>query len=129
MARTSLTAMLSTATVDPSRLLAARLGVRIDEFAGLELARIHNHSFAGLAELIDVVALDVLVLDVEDARPIPFAERPELNVADDRLECCPVQVVGDFRLIESAHRADRLRKHLQLSIGKGRPESERVDAG
>src|SRR5689334_14652173 len=108
--------------------LTARLGKRVDKLSRLELGWVHDHGLSRLTELIDVVAADVLVLDIEDARLLPFTERAEFHVPDDGLERGLVQVVRDLRLIDCADRANRLRQDLQLRIPERRPESDWVDA-
>src|SRR5947199_5248949 len=95
-----------------------RLGQRIDQVSRFELRRIEDDGRARLAELLEVVGPDVLVLDEEDARLLPFPQRSELHVADDRLECGGVQVVGNPALIDAADGIHRLREDLHLRIGE-----------
>jgi len=92
--------------------LAARLGEGLDQFARLELLRIDDDGLAGLAELIDVVPLDVLVLNIKDPRLFPFAERAELHLADDGVEARIVQIRSELALVGAACCGDRLAENL-----------------
>src|SRR5215813_7401284 len=105
------------------------LGDRVDQIARPELRRIKDHRFTGLTKLVDIVALDALVLNVKDARFLPFAERAEFDVADDCLELGLVEIICELALVETADRRNGLSEDLHLRVGERRPKSERVSAG
>src|SRR5947209_723702 len=93
-----------------------RFGEWVDQLSRFEFGRIKNRRLARLTELVDVVALDVLILDVEDPRLLPLTQRAEFHVSNDGLELRLVQIVGKLALIETADRGDRLRQNLHLGI-------------
>src|SRR5437763_3812227 len=106
-----------------------RLGEWMDQLSGFEFGRIKNHGFAGLTELVDVVALDVLILDVENSGLLPLTERTEFHVANDGLELRLVQMIGKLALVEAADRGHRLSQDLHFGIREWRPKAERIGAG
>src|ERR1700722_10825486 len=113
-----------------SSLGLIRLREGITQRAGLELRRIEDDLRAWMRKLLDVVALHVLVLDGEHARPRPFAVGAELDLADDGLEGAVVDDVGDFRLVERSRLGDRLGQDVGRGIGEGRDViAERIGAG
>src|SRR3989304_4222828 len=63
--------------------LLLRLGVRVDQGAGLPVLRIEQHARPGLLELRDVAPLDVLELHHEHARLGPLAVGRALHLPDD----------------------------------------------
>src|SRR5450759_2071566 len=84
---------------------------------------------ARLAKLLDVVTGYVLILIEQDARLVPLAQRPELDLADDGVKFGLMSVFGELLLIDAAHRFERLLDHLHLGIGVGREQmAEYVDA-
>ena len=98
--------------------------------ARFQFGRVDNDLFAGLLELLDVGADDVLILHQQNARFGPFALRREADIADDGLERLLVNVFGELAVIEAAHRFDRLLEDLHFRVGEGRNvDAERVDAG
>jgi hypothetical protein len=74
--------------------------VGIDHLAGLVFGRPQDRLLGALAELIDVVRLDVLELRQELPRGAPFAVLAESDLADNGLERVAVQVGGELVVIE-----------------------------
>src|SRR5262245_51482015 len=71
---------------DFTRRPSARLLVGVDQLAGGELGRTHDGLRVHAAELLDIAALDVVVLHHQEARLRPLALLAELHVAHDGLE-------------------------------------------
>src|SRR5262249_17293511 len=106
-----------------------RLFVRVDHLARLVLRRRHHDLRRDVLELPDVVALDVLELDLQHARLRPFALGAEFHVADHGLEGAGADVVAELGIIEALGPFDRLRQHLQLGVAPRRHViAERIDA-
>ena len=85
---------------------------------------------ARLLELIEILATDMLVLDRQNARLLPFAERAELHIANDRLEARIVEMSGKFSLIEAAGRGYRFPQNLERGVGERSEEiTECIDSG
>ena len=82
--------------------------VRIDHLARLVLRRRYHDLGREVLELADVIALDVLELDLEHARLRPFALRAERHVADQGLERGLADVIGELVVIEAFRRRDCL---------------------
>src|SRR5262245_52556259 len=80
----------------PARVFRLVLGgrIRVDDVPGLELVRPHHDLLARPAELVDAVALDLLVLDHQRAPGGPLAVLAELHLADDGVELGGPDVVG-----------------------------------
>src|SRR5947209_4049885 len=92
------------------------LGEGVDQLSRFELRRIHDHSLAGLPKLIDVVALNVLILDIKNSGLFPFAEGTELHIPDDGLEMRLVQIVSELALIDAANCGDSLSQDLHFRV-------------
>src|SRR5437763_366937 len=112
-----------------ARLLAACFREGVDQLARFQLRRIQDHRLAGFPELVQIVAANILILDVENARPFPFAEWTEAHVTNDSLERTTVQIVGELALIDPADCFHGLTQNLQFGVSKWRPEAERIRAG
>src|SRR6185436_11429922 len=99
--RPATTALASRSQENTEPGLFQRGRIRIDQRAGLELVRIEHDLLARAAELLDAVALDLLVLDHQRATARPLAVLAELDLADDRVEFGRADVVRDLLLIEA----------------------------
>src|SRR5512135_1753940 len=88
-------------------------------FARFEARRIQNDLLAGLLELLDVVADDAAILDIEHTWLSPFAAIAELDIADHGVEAHAADIVGELLIICRANRVNRRLENLQLRIGKG----------
>src|SRR4029079_18389206 len=101
MSTPATTALASRSQATTSRKLLQRGRVRVDDAPGLQLVRVEHDLLAGPAELVDRVALDLLVLDHQRAALGPLAVLAELDLADDRFELRRPHVVGELLLVEA----------------------------
>src|SRR5262249_37832418 len=106
-----------------------RLLVGIDHVAGLVLRRREHGLRIHAAELLEVAALDVVILDLQHAALRPLAALAELHVAHDGLERGLADVVGELVVVEALGRLHRLAEDLDVGVAPG-PEivAERIDA-
>src|ERR1039458_3300210 len=70
--------------------------------ARFQFGRIDDDLLAGLFELLDVRADDVLILHQQNLRFGPFAIGSELNIADNGFKRCLVDVFGELVIIKAA---------------------------
>src|ERR1700730_11937583 len=112
-----------------TRRALLRLLERIDHIAGLEIARREHGLRVHALELIDLAALDAVVLDLQHAALLPLAALAELHVAHDGLERGLADVVGERVVVEALGGLDGIPENLDIGIAPG-PEvvAERVDA-
>src|SRR5665213_524228 len=94
--------------------------VGVAEAARLEFRRIEDDLRPRLAELIEVGALDALVLDEQHLAFFPLAVVGEFHVARYRLERGGVDILRELGLVEAADLGDRVAQDLHLGIGEGR---------
>src|SRR5215475_9663305 len=90
--------------------LFSRLGVGVDEIAGLVLRGREDRDRLRPAELLDFVPLDAVVLHPDRPCLGPFAVAAEGDVADDRVERVAVHIFGKLVVIESFAGFDGLRE-------------------
>src|SRR5437016_1332080 len=103
---------------DPPLFLDARIG--LDNLAGAKLLGFEDHLGFRIAELLEIVALDVLELHLQHPRLRPFAVLAEGDFADDRVERMAAEVIGEPGLVEALRALDRLTQDLQVGVGEGR---------
>src|SRR6188474_1447130 len=104
---------------EPGGARSASLRIRQQQLSGRKTLRIDDHLRARLLELVEPIALDVLVLHPEDARILPFAVRRIFDLADDGIEAVGLDVVPELLLIEAADGRHRLLQHLAVRVGEG----------
>src|SRR5262249_12702001 len=90
---------------------------RIYHLTRLVFSGRHHHLDRDVLELGEVVAPDVLELDLQHAGPRPFAVTTEPHVAKHGREGVGADVVAELGVVEARGRHDRLLEHLQLGIG------------
>jgi hypothetical protein len=95
--------------------LFPRLSVRVHHVTGFVLRGRENRNRRRPAELLDIVALDVVVLHPDRPRLRPLAVRPEGYIALDCAERMGVQVFGELVVVESLCRGDRVAEDLQFA--------------
>src|SRR3954453_5534655 len=83
-----------------------RLLVGIDDVAGLQVGRGQYRLGVHALELVDGVALDAVILDLQHARLRPLATLAELDVAHDGLDRIAAQIVGDLIVIDALRTGD-----------------------
>src|SRR5215813_13254916 len=106
-----------------------RLLVGIDHVAGLVLRRREHGLRVHATELLEVAALDVVVLDLQHAALLPLPALAELHVAHDGLERCLADVVGKLVVVEALGCLHRLAEDLDVGVAPGAEiVAERVDA-
>src|SRR6516225_1133123 len=142
-ARASMTrghAISGVSRISPSRIANARwlmratgplhrLIERVDHLARFVFRGRDHNLGRDVPELTDVVALDVLKLNLQHARLRPLAVLAELHVADDGLERVGAQINGKLCVVEALGRADRLAQNLELSVAPRTDViAERIDA-
>jgi hypothetical protein len=79
--------------------LFSRLRVWVDHVTGFVLGGRQDRGRRGPLELLQVVALDVVVLHPDRAAFGPFAICPKGNVADNRVECVTVDALAELVLV------------------------------
>ena len=88
------------------------------------------NGFPGLLELLNIAALDALILHQQNARFGPFSPTAERDRSDHGIEGRLVDVVGKLRIVERADRFDCRFEDLHLGVGVGRKvETDGIDAG
>src|SRR5215472_12103182 len=68
------------------RSLFLDAGIRLDDFPRAKFRRFEDRFCSGVAELLEVSALDVLELHLQHARLRPFTVLSIRDLADDRVE-------------------------------------------
>src|SRR4029077_13771054 len=84
-----------------------RVGVGVDRLASGVFVRPEDRLLGVGPPLLQIAALDVMVLDRQDARLRPFAIGAVFDVADYRRDRVCVQPVGELVLVEALGRFDR----------------------
>src|SRR5215470_9844006 len=102
---------------DAPRLL--RLLVGIDHLARGIFGRRQHNLGRDVPELSNVVAFDVLELDLQYARLRPFAVLTELHVADHGFERVGTKVVRNLVIFEAFGPKISLPKDLNLPLAQG----------
>src|SRR6266436_7783103 len=98
-------------------LLDARVG--LDDLASAKFLGFEDHLGFRIAELLEIVALDVLELHLQHARLRSFAVLAEGDLSDDRVERMAADVIGELRLVEALGALDRIAQNLQVGVSKG----------
>src|SRR6476620_12793265 len=75
--------------------------IRIYHRTRLVFSRRHHHLGRNVLELGEVVALDVLELDLQHPRLRPFAVGTEPHVAEHRRKGVGAEVVGELGIVEA----------------------------
>src|SRR6266567_4932119 len=102
--------------------------VRFDHLTSAIFGRLENCLGPRIPELLEIGALDVLELDLQDPRLRPLAVLAEADLADDRVEWVAADVVGELCLVEALRYLDRFPQNLKVGIGEGRQvPPQRVD--
>ena len=92
------------------------------------MRRCQNCDGLRLAELLDAVASDPVVLHPDRPRLGPFAVGAEGDVALDRVKRVRARIFRQFVVVERLACLDGLPEDLQLAIGEGRQKiAEQVD--
>src|SRR5262249_35440312 len=105
-----------------------RLLVGIDHVAGLVLRRREHGLRVHATELLEVTALDVVVLDLQHAALLPLAALRDLYVARDGLEGGLADVVGELVVVEALGGLHRLAEDLDVGVAPGAEiVAERID--
>ena len=79
-------------------------------------SRIDDRFGAGVAELVDAIAFDVLELRRERAFLRPFPERSEADVANHGLERGFAHVIGEHIIVQALRCGDSVAEDLQVGI-------------
>src|SRR6516225_6192379 len=83
-------------------------GIGFDDLAGAKFRWFEDRLRSGVAELLEVGALDVLELHLQYARLRPFTVLPIRDLADDRVERMAAYVIGELGLVEALRAFDRI---------------------
>src|SRR5262245_2331278 len=96
-----------------------RLLVGVDQLAGLEPGRTDDGLHVHALELIELVALDAVILHGNEARLGPLALLAELHIAHHGLEGGGAEVLGELLVIEAVGTLDGLLDELDVGITPG----------
>src|SRR3954454_15391373 len=77
---------------------------RVDHIAGLVFGRSEHRLRVHAAELVELAALDVVILHLQHSALLPLPAFAELHVAHDRLERGLVNVVGEGIVLQALGR-------------------------
>src|SRR6516164_10694528 len=102
------------------RRLFARLRVGVDQLAGLVFFGCQDRDGLWLAELLDIMPLDAVVLRPDRPGLGPLAIRAKGDVTLDRVKRVRVYVCDELVVIEGLRRGDRVAEDLQFAEGEGR---------
>src|SRR6266478_4776388 len=106
------------------------LCVGINQRSGSEVCWRYDRLRPGVFELRQIVAVDVLVLHLEDARLGPAAALAKLHIAQNRLEGVAACELRKLLIVERPRSGDCLFENLHLSVGlRSHVIPERICAG
>src|SRR5438045_9096741 len=95
-------------------------GIGVGHRAGGILVRPQDCLLGVGFPLIEIAALHIVELHLQNARLLPLAVRPECKIADDCLDRVFAQPVSELVLIEALRPLDRRLAPLQIGVGERR---------